>query len=50
MCLILFHSDLLTWMSGVQVSVSSQEVASDVSSAETLLAKHKVRPVHKNCD
>lgn len=42
------YSDLMTWVSSMQALVSSQEVASDVASAETLLNRHKVYTVFQN--
>ena len=40
----------MTWVSSIQALISSQEVASDVEGAETLLNRHKVSDLtKKNC-
>ena len=40
----------MTWVSSIQALISSQEVASDVEGAKTLLNRHKVSDLtKKNC-
>lgn len=38
----IWYSDLITWASAMQGSVSAQELATNVSGAEELLMKHQV--------
>ena len=40
---LFIFSDLMAWVNSMQASLSSQELASNVSGAERLLNKHKVR-------
>ena len=40
---LFIFSDLMAWVNSMQASLSSQELASNVSGAERLLNKHKVK-------